>query len=331
MTPETKLESTMAARMAGFTVLGKSPAGVYLRLNRPVWERLPSDVRNSRLLNGYGEWLHKLVCWHASRQVFVGTFFLRNRPALELLRRLVERRHGGPEFNLAVLGCSIGAEVYSINWTLRSAFPELKLRMIASDISRRVLDYARRGVYDRNTGEFLGTPPGESIFERLTVAEKEGLFDWSEGRGSIKPWLREGIVWELADALDSELPRRFGLQDIVVANNFLCHLPRREAERCLRNLARLVRPGGHLFVAGVDLDIRTRVARASGWQPLAELREEIHEGDPSIRNGWPWAWWGLEPLNRRRKDWEWRYASVFQLNEERNGKSSALQPEEPLT
>jgi hypothetical protein len=31
-----------------------------------------------------------------------------------------------------------------------------------------------------------------------------------------------------------------GLQDIVIANRFLCHMEPRDAERCLRNIARLV-------------------------------------------------------------------------------------------
>jgi len=29
----------------------------------------------------------------------------------------------------------------------------------------------------------------------------------------------------------------------------------------------------------------------------------------------PFAWWGLEPLNHRRRDWQLRYAVAFRLNE----------------
>lgn len=67
-----------------------------------------------------------------------------------------------------------------------------------------------------------------------------------------------------------EMPRilkvvdAFGLQDIVVANRFLCHIQPEEAEACLRNVARLVKPGGYLFVSGVDLGVRTKVARDLG-------------------------------------------------------------------
>ena len=86
-----------------------------------------------------------------------------------------------------------------------------------------------------------------------------------------------------------------------------------EAERCLRNIARLVCPDGYLFVSGIDLDVRTKVACDLGWKPLDELFDEIHEGDPYLKRYWPCQYGGLEPLDKRRPDWKVRYAAVFQL------------------
>jgi hypothetical protein len=99
----------------------------------------------------------------------------------------------------------------------------------------------------------------------------------------------------------------------VVANNFLCHMHALMAERCLRNIARLVRPHGYLFVSGIDLDVRAKVADDLGWHPVQELLEEIHEGDPWMKTFWPWHYAGLEPLNEKRGDWKRRYAAAFQL------------------
>jgi hypothetical protein len=104
-----------------------------------------------------------------------------------------------------------------------------------------------------------------------------------------------------------------GRQDMVIANRFLCHMAPPEAETCLRNIAHLVNPGGYLFVSGVDLDLRTRLASELGWTPVPYLLEEIHDGDPSVRRDWPWKYWGLEPLDAKRPDWRVRYASVFRL------------------
>jgi hypothetical protein len=32
-----------------------------------------------------------------------------------------------------------------------------------------------------------------------------------------------------------------------------------------------------------------------------------------VRSDWPWQWWGLEPLDRRRPDWETRYTAAFRI------------------
>jgi hypothetical protein len=85
------------------------------------------------------------------------------------------------------------------------------------------------------------------------------------------------------------------------------------AERCLRNIARLVAPHGYLFVSGIDLEIRTKVAQDLGWIPLQESLEELHHGDPRMESHWPWSYSALEPLNKKRKDWKVRYAAAFQL------------------
>ena len=139
------------------------------------------------------------------------------------------------------------------------------------------------------------------------------MFDWEGDQAKVKSWLRKGIDWRLGDAADPELNRGLGPQDMVVANNFLCHMAPADAEKCLRSIGQLVSPGGYLFVSGVDLDVRTKVALDLGWEPVVELMAEIHDGDLSVRADWPWQWWGLEPLNRRRHDWQTRYATAFRI------------------
>ncbi len=262
-----------------------------------------------RLLRWYGGILHRLVCRAARRQQYFGTFFLRNRPELEQIRRLIDARPKGSNLRITILGCSTGAEVYSLLWVIRSARPDLKLNICAVDISAAILDVAAKAVYTSANSEL----EGRSIFERLNDAERAGIFDWSGDKGTVKAWVREGISWHLGDAGDPALVAKLGTQDIVMASNFLCHMDPAAAERCLRNIAHLVQPGGYLFVLGVDLDVRTKVARDLGWKPVTDMIREIHDGDPSVRNDWPSNWWGLEPLDDKRRDWQLRYAVAFQL------------------
>lgn len=302
-------------------------------LARKVWIYLPESLRLSSSGRAYGRFVNALVCHRAVRAQYFGTFFLRNKAELELMRRLVDGNPLGSSINIAVLACSKGAEVYSISWILRSARPDLKLTIRAVDISREIIEFAEKGVYSRRPLDALEAQNHEgtaekkdaiwptwrdqnvSIFERVTNDEMEAMFEVNGDLASVRPWLREGISWLHGDASDPQLVGVLHSPDIVVANRFLCHMKPPAAETCLRNIGRLVKPGGYLFVSGVDLDVRTKVAREMGWKPITDLIKEIHEGDPSLRRSWPLEYFGLEPLCSDRPDWKIRYASVFRIGE----------------
>lgn len=281
----------------------------WLGTHARVWRRLPPRVAATRLGRAYGAFLHRVVTRSSDRQQRHGTFFLRNRPELALVRQLLDGRPRGSCLRLSVLACSNGAEVYSFIWAIRSARPDLRLKVHAIDISAEVVQIAQEGRYSRDVERLIE----ERIFDRLSAEEVEAMFDRQGQEFQIKPWLRDGIDWCVGDATDPALVQRLGPQDIVVANRFLCHMPRAAAAACLRRIGRLVAPGGHLFVSGVDLDVRTQVATELDWKPVRELLEEIHDGDPSVRKDWPLRYWGLEPLDERQRDWLTRYASVFQI------------------
>jgi len=258
------------------------------------------------------------------------------------MRRLVGQKAANSRLTIAVLACSKGAEVYSIAWTIRTACPNLQLSVHAVDISEEILQFAKDGVYsllspNTSRAQSLGRS-GErervtwntnrdqndaSIFKYMTDEELEAMFEVEGGKATVRPWLKTGINWLHADAGHSAFVDALGSQDIVVANRFLCHMSPEAADSCLCNVARLVKPGGYLFVSGIDLDVRTRIARAMGWTPVTDLMREIHEGDASLTDGWPLTYWGLEPFCTDRPDWRIRYASVFQIGKTRAVADSA--------
>jgi chemotaxis methyl-accepting protein methylase len=308
------------------TSLRRQVGDGHLFMARRIWWRLPASVRRLQPVQWYGRRLHRLVQWLAPRKQNHSTFFFRNRPELELMRRLLDRFTAGANVAISVLACSKGAEVYSIASALRSGRPDLKLDIHAVDTSTDILEFARQGIYSlRRVDEkgvlgetFTGNTHRDqtvSIFDRMTESEMNTMFD-REPDGNlvrIKPWLREGIVWRCADAADPALVSALGLQDLVVANRFLFHMDRAAAERCLRRIACLVKPGGYLFVSGVDLDVRTKIAREMGWKPVPDLLREVHEGDVSLMNDWPFEYWALEPFGASRRDAMIRYAAAFQI------------------
>jgi mannose-6-phosphate isomerase-like protein (cupin superfamily)/SAM-dependent methyltransferase len=297
------------ANSESWKIFAKRLINFYLRLNGRLWEKLPASFSALWPVRSYGDLLHTLARRHGVRAQAPSTFFLRNRPQLELIRRLIERRAETDPLRVAVLGCSTGVEAYSIAWRIRSARPDLKLTLHAVDISKRAVEFGECGRYSLVAPQFTDT----DIFERMNETEMTDLFDRDGDMVTVKSWIKEAIKWQVGDVAESETIDALEPQDIVTANNFLCHMPPLMAERCLRNIARLVRPYGYLFVSGIDLDVRARVAADLGWLPVEELIEEIHEGDPCNRNLWPFHYVGLEPLNKKRQDWKHRYAAAFQV------------------
>ena len=310
---------------------------IYLRLSRWIWRHLPNTCKNLSLGRAYGRYVHALVCRYSKRSQSHGTFFMRNRPEMELMCRLVGQKDHGARVAISVLACSKGAEVYSILWKLRSLRPDLKVTLQAVDISQEIVDFAKEGAYSLKGPASLktvnhsgmteeekliwftyrdqGFDESMSIFERMDESEMDAMFDRECDQAKVKSWLKEGINWRLGDASAPELLDTLGKQDVVVANRFLCHMEHAAAERCLRNIAGLVKPGGYIFVSGVDLDVRTKVAKEMDWKPVPDLIKEIHEGDFSLATGWPLQWWGQEPFCSDHPDWKFRYASVFRVGE----------------
>ena len=123
-----------------------------------------------------------------------------------------------------------------------------------------------------------------SIFQGVSPSEMEMMFDRDGNLLRVKAEFREGITWHIGDAGDTQLRDFLGPQDIELANRFLRHMGANDAEACLRSLVRLVKPGGYLFVSGVDSSVRSKVAQELHWEPVLELIREVHEGDPSLRH-----------------------------------------------
>ncbi len=310
----------------------------YLNQLRRIWRHTPNSVRASWGGRIYARYLNKIVRRSSDRSQSFTTFFLRNRPELELLRVLVADKPIGAELKMTILACSKGAEVYSMVWAIRSARPDLRINIQAIDISPTIVEFAQRGLYSvrkpqptdlssdtyvRQDGDIDAIPssdPNHWLFKHVTDEEMEAMFDIRGDQAIVKPWLREGIQWFCGDANDPNLIAKLGgLQEIVVANRFLCHMSPPEARNCLRNIGHLIAPGGYLFVSGIDLDVRTSIAREQGWIPITQRMREIHNGDESLHSGWPTQWWGLEPFDETRSDWQVRYASAFQIGMPLNG------------
>ena len=279
-----------------------------VRVLEELWKLITSSGAPHQVRVFAGRVMHRLICRYQEKQMSLYTRFFRNPPQLEALAQLALLWKSRSTLLLAVLGCSTGAEAYSAVWVLRSARPDLRVVCVGLDTSEPAILAARRGIYANDSTELKG----------VSEEQLELMFDRQDGFYSVKETLREGVSFLVGDACDKRLVETLGLQDIVMGNNFLIHLPDRAAEACLHNLDKLVAPGGALAVWGVDLDIKTRAVNSLKLKPFPYpvSIQNIYEADERALAVWPLKWWGLEPLDKARRDWIIRYCTVFRKPEE---------------
>jgi chemotaxis methyl-accepting protein methylase len=272
-----------------------------------VWRRLPQPVRDGPPGQLVGNWIHALSRRFSARSQSESTWFLRNQPLLTTILGLINRSFpSGSRVRICSMACSSGAELYSILWLIRKTRPDLDVVPLGVDVSKSALERAQQGCYLRGDAELRGSLSDEILND---------LFERNGQSFRVKDWVGRGTRWTHGDACDPRIQSIFGLQDVVLANNFLIHMQPPRASEALVNVSKLVKPGGILVCRGVDLNVRQKVASRLHLEPLPLRIEAIHNSELELdaRHRWPWRYDGLEPLNRNRKDWIQRYAAVFRV------------------
>lgn len=202
------------------------------------------------------------LCWISI------SHFYRDRAVFDYLQRtlllqLAEagRLKGVPQVRAWSAGCGAGEEPYTLNllWRLsvQRRFPNVELRILATDIDPQQLDRARVGCYSR--GSLKELPK-----EWLGIA-----FEENDDRYSLRPEYREGIEF-LRQDLRRELPD--GPFSLIMCRNlaftYFDQSLQRETAAALRQ--QLV-PGGALVLGGHE----ALPAGTSGFKEL-EPRSRIY-------------------------------------------------------
>jgi chemotaxis protein methyltransferase CheR len=203
---------------------------------------------------------------------------------------------------IAVFACCSGEEVYTIAYLFAKRAPNVPIRIRGYDIVPDLIAQAKVGSY-----------PREQVFSGAFVTEEfaAGLFDSDEKTCTVKPQFRSDASFEIGDITDASFMDGLPRSDFVFAQNVLFHLPRPLAKRAFHNLVSVLRADGTLFINGMDTDMRVRLTKQYGLEPVVERIAEIHE-DARVDRGANWAssYWGREPLKMSR-DWVRKYCTIY--------------------
>jgi chemotaxis protein methyltransferase CheR len=165
------------------------------------------------------------------------TDFFREPAHFDFLRQRVLPKLGNGPLRLWSAGCSTGEEPYTLAMVLRDSLGDLARRdvkILATDISRRVLAHAKAGVYA--DGPMDGVPA--EVRRRHFVRVADG---WE-----VAPALRALVTFAPLNLMGA-WPMRGPFQAIF-CRNVMIYFDRPTQQALVRRYYELLAPGGYLFV-----------------------------------------------------------------------------------
>jgi chemotaxis protein methyltransferase CheR len=178
------------------------------------------------------------------------TFFFRENAHFDFLKQTVlpemrarSAKERWPRFHIWSAACSSGEEPYSLAITLAESLTGWPWHIEATDISHRVLEKAKAGIYRDETVSRLPRATVQTHFQKG--------FGPHDGNFRVKPALREQVTFRHLNLLEGEPPFREPFQAIF-CRNVMIYFDRPTQEELVNKLARHLVPGGYLFVGHAE-------------------------------------------------------------------------------
>ena len=170
------------------------------------------------------------------------TSFFRDRIPFDRLRDevLPELAATRPEGRVRVwsAGCSTGQEAYSLAMMVeehQARFPQLKLDLVASDLSERALEKARSGIFTQF-----------EVQRGLPIRMLLNHFDRVGDNWQVSPRLRQSVRWGRLNLMHDFT--RVGKFDVILCRNVLSALDHEPRRQVLEGLAHALADDGTLVL-----------------------------------------------------------------------------------
>ncbi len=169
------------------------------------------------------------------------TNFFREPHHFDYLRRQIIPGVKNRRIRIWSAGCSSGEEPYSIAIALNEAIQDLVLwdfRILATDLSSRMLALARKGIYDSKSLQDV-SPLSISKYFKCIETNPVRRYQVTQGLRRLVHFARLNLM--------GEWPMR-GDFDVIFCRNVMIYFDEPTRKQLVNRFWKLLRPGGHLFV-----------------------------------------------------------------------------------
>ncbi len=167
------------------------------------------------------------------------TYFFREPKHFEFMRdKVLPARKPGKPFRLWSAASSSGEEPYSLAMLLADVLGESPWEIVASDISSRILERARSGLYAMERAEDIPK-------HYLTRFCLKGT-GTQDGKFLIAKELRNRVQYRQVN-LNETLPK-LGEFDVIFLRNVMIYFDMETKRQVVARMLSLLAPGGHLII-----------------------------------------------------------------------------------
>ncbi|MGM0646183.1 MAG: CheR family methyltransferase, partial [Thermodesulfobacteriota bacterium] len=174
------------------------------------------------------------------------THFYREERHFDVLADLLRKweQQGQKRFRLWCAAASTGEEPYTLAITLSENLRQVNdTKILATDISTKVLDTARRGLYDQQK---VSKIPPQMRSKYFSAVRQNGGTAYE-----VAPRLKNMITFARLNLAEPPFPMR-GPLDVVFCRNVMIYFDNPVRKRLLDEMYRLLKPGGYLMVGHAE-------------------------------------------------------------------------------
>ncbi len=177
------------------------------------------------------------------------TYFFRESQHFDFLDKVAlpdliakKRKDGDSRIRVWSAGCSTGEEPYSLAMCVLPHLPDLPkwdFRILATDISTRVLETARRGIYSEEKVQKVPPALRQACFQKISSTNGRPDFQ-------VTPHVKQVVTFHRLNLKD-HYPFK-GLFDFIFCRNVMIYFDKKTQEELVNRMTGFLCPGGYLCV-----------------------------------------------------------------------------------
>ena len=243
---EFKLFSNLVHQESGIIIRDTKKEFLQARLQKRLQaNNLTSYYRYYKFVTDKGQGQRELLDLVDSLTINETSFF-RNRPQFDLFSNLVipallkKKNQEGRKLRMWSAGCSRGQEPYSIAMSVLAQIgwaDAWDIKILASDISLRVLENAQKGTYSEQDMDAVPMELRSVFFERV------------EETFRVRPHVKKIVVFDYHN-----LKHDNGLKglDAIFCRNVMIYFDREEQRKLVEKFHQSLADGGYLFLGHAE-------------------------------------------------------------------------------